>query len=190
MTGSPPHPPGLLGRRLRRWRRLRGIKQTDAADRLELSQTTVSRIEAGLVEPSDRLRRRIEDLVSSRPSSASDRALAELVAAAPTPVHLVCDLTHRLLAASPTRLAEWRLGLPELRGRSLWPHASPAIRAAEDALGPRGWHDAPDAETVFDSPAHDGPVVRIAAGRIAWTRLPLSDGGFARLVRHLPGPSA
>jgi DNA-binding XRE family transcriptional regulator len=40
-------PPGLLGRGLR----LTSVKQTDAARRLGLSRTTVSRIEAGLAEP-------------------------------------------------------------------------------------------------------------------------------------------
>jgi transcriptional regulator with XRE-family HTH domain len=189
MSAHPPHPPGLLGRRLRRWRRLNDVKQTDAADRLGLSQTTVSRIEAGLAEPDTPLRRRIEGLVAACPPSAADRALAERVSTSASPVHLVCDLTHRLLAASPARLAEWRLGLAELEGRSLWPHASPGIRTAEASLGPRGWHDTPDAQMVFRCPAHDGPVVRIAAGRIAWTRLPLSDGTFARLVRHLPSPA-
>ena len=92
-----------LGTTLVLARRARGMKQAHAAELLGVSQPTVSRMERGDLEPSGRLRERLLDLVSARLDPARDAALRRLVEGASGPVHLVCDLTHRLLAASAPR---------------------------------------------------------------------------------------
>ncbi|MDQ0466753.1 DNA-binding XRE family transcriptional regulator [Caulobacter ginsengisoli] len=129
-----------LGVSLRRWRVLNRIKQADAAERLGVSQTTISRWETGARAPEGREARRLITLLAARPGSASDRALADLVRCASTPAHLICDFTHRLIAASPARARSWTVGIDELIGTSLWRFASQGIAAGEAGLESRGWY--------------------------------------------------
>ncbi|MBO0661486.1 helix-turn-helix domain-containing protein [Jiella sp. MQZ9-1] len=175
--------PSSLGRALRRWRRLNDIKQTAIAETLRVSQTTVSRWESGQGKMSDREMATLVRMVGAQPDSDSDRALLDLVAGAAEPMHLVCDLSHRLLAASPARMAAWRVGLETLRGRSLWRFASADIMRAEAALAGSGWHEAGSGEFAFQTRFHDCETLWIGAGTIIWTRIPLSNGTMARLVR-------
>ena len=60
------------------------------------------------MEPAERAQ--VERRLSARLDAAADRALARLVDAGPSPMHLVCDLSHALLACSPSRAAEF--GVP------------------------------------------------------------------------------
>jgi len=186
----PPHLPtssALIGRSLRHWRRLNSIKQGTVAEALGISQATVSRWEAGRARLSRREMALLTRLIGARPSSAADQALLDLVAGASEPVHLICDVSHRLLAASPGRAATWRRGVDELRGSSLWHFASRDIVRAEQSLPDLGWHDAVSAEVSFETGFHDCPALWIEPGTIVWTRMPLSNGTMARLVRDGPG---
>lgn len=171
-----------IGAGLKRWRMLNRVKQSALAADFGVAQTTVSRWEAGLLVPVGDDALRIERLLSARPNSAADAALIRLVSGATTPTHLVCDLTHRLLAASPGRIAEWRLGMEELKGKSLWRYATPGIRRGEERLERQGWFESFSPEITVISEEADRPEVGIRAGEIRWTRMPLSDGTFARLV--------
>lgn len=172
-----------LGPALRRWRALNRIKQTTVAEELGVSQTTISRWENREQTPEPRDVRRLTRLLAAEPTASSDRALIDLVRAAAAPMHLICDLTHRLIAASPARLVTWRVGVDELIGTSLWRFASQGIQSGEAALAAQGWYEpiAPDVavETEFAS----FPELTIDAARIRYTRMPLAGGGFARLVR-------
>jgi transcriptional regulator with XRE-family HTH domain len=171
-----------LGASLRRWRALNRVKQSALAEELRVSQTTISRWEAGTLIPGPREEDRLAQLLAARPTSAADRALLDLVRRAPGPVHLICDLTHRLFAASPTRISAWRVGVEDLAGTSLWRFASPGIAKGEAALDALGWY-APLAPAVsVDTEQAHFDELSIAAGRLRYTRMPLSDGRFARLV--------
>jgi transcriptional regulator with XRE-family HTH domain len=175
--------PCSLALTLRLVRRHRGIKQAHAAELLKVTQPTVSRIERGELIPAGALRRRLLDLVSARIHPARDAALRRLVEGSANPVHLVCDLTHRLLAASAPRECEWRRTAGELRGRPLWRYASEAIRTAEARLPDLGWGERDGAHALtFVTGANGLDELPIVPGLQVWERILLSDGAPARLV--------
>ncbi|MDR5667812.1 helix-turn-helix domain-containing protein, partial [Burkholderia cenocepacia] len=113
MTASPLHP-SSLGPQLKRWRALHRVKQSHAAELFRVAQSTISRWEAGLQQMSPAERATAERLLAARLDSAGDHALARLIAGSTGRMHLVCDLTHRLLASSPARAAEFSRPLSTL----------------------------------------------------------------------------
>jgi transcriptional regulator with XRE-family HTH domain len=170
------------GRALRRWRRLRGVKQSHAAELFGVTQATLSRWESGRHRLPDQAAGKLARLLAAPLDSPGDAALRRLVESSGLAVHLICDLSHRLLAASPARIAEWRIDAGELRGESLWHFASDEIRTAEARLPELGWYDNGAASVTFWTGRNRSPVVAISPGTLEWQRLPLSDGSFARLV--------
>lgn len=182
-----------LGAALRRWRTLRRIKQQHAGELLGVSQATISRWENGHLAPDPDEEFRLRALMHARLDSAAERELARLVEHSARPVHLVCDLTHRLLALSPARERQCRLPRTALIGRSLWRYASAEIVAAERRLGELDWFGpAPPALEIVTGANHHAEVT-IEPGRLRWARFQLSDGSAARLVETLaplPGTSA
>lgn len=175
-----------LGPSLRNWRALRRVKQQHAAELLGVAQSTISRWENGALLPEGDERDAVRTLLRSRLDSAGDRALGALVNRSTANVHLVCDLTHTLLAMSAVRARECEVGRDELVGQSLWRHASDQIRAAEATLASTGWFDPAGGVVEFSTGSNTSPVVRITDSKCRWTRMQLSDGGFARLVETIP----
>ena len=171
-----------FGRALSRWRRLRGVKQSHAAELFGVTQATLSRWERGYHHLPDEAARRLTALLAAPLDSAGDAGLRRLVESSALPVHLICDLTHRLLAASPQRFAEWTAHASELRGTSLWRFATDEIQQAESRLGELGWYDEGTTELRFWTSDNHDPMVRIVPGVLVWERLTLSDGTLARLV--------
>ncbi|MHA6194518.1 helix-turn-helix domain-containing protein [Pseudomonas wadenswilerensis] len=141
---TPPLAQPPLGPLLRRWRLLHRVKQRHAAELFKVSQPTISRWESGTQDPEPEQRERIEALLRARLDSAADQALARLVNGSTQPVHLVCDLSHRLLACSASRAADAEFSLPlgELLGRSLWPFVTEAIASQEARHYGRRYTDA------------------------------------------------
>jgi transcriptional regulator with XRE-family HTH domain len=174
--------PIALGRNLRRFRRLQGIKQCHLAEMLGVSQGSVSRWESGVHEPDDAARERIEALIAVRVDSGGDAALKRLILSSPLRVHLVCDATHRLLAASPGRAAAWRADVGAYLGTSLWRHASAEIIEAEGALAARGWFERPFQTCRFRTGANDSGTIVITPGIMEWESIPLADGRIGRLT--------
>lgn len=175
-----------LGPSLRRWRVLNRVKQQALAEDLGVSQSRISRWESGQSEPDGPARQRITRLLRAKPETASDRALVDLVAHASTPVHLVCDLTHRLLAASPARTLLWHVPLSDLMDRPLWRFASESIRTVEHQLEDMGWFEPLGADIVYRTERTEFRELTIPESSIRISRLALSDGRFARLVRDEP----
>lgn len=174
------------GRALRRWRRLRSVKQSHAAELFGVTQATLSRWERGHHRLPDAAARKLSHLLAAPLDSAADAGLRRLVESSTLPVHLICDLSHRLLAASPARFAEWTTGAAELRGVSLWGFATDEIRSAEARLGDLGWYDDGAVRVSFWTGANDSPIVRIDPGILVWEHLQLGDGTLARLVTSPP----
>lgn len=175
-----------LGPSLRRWRVLNRIKQETLARDLGVSQSRISRWESGDAQPNGADRLKITQLLRARPETAADRALLDLVTQAAMPVHLVCDLTHRLLAASPARTVNWRIPTSELLDRPLWRFASESIRSVEHQLPEHGWFEPLGPDVVYETERAEFAELTIPQSRIRISRLPLSDGRFARLVRDEP----
>ena len=126
------------GRALRRWRRLRGVKQSHAAELFGVTQATLSRWERGCHRLPEPAVRKLARLLAAPLDSMADTGLRRLVESSALPVHLICDLSHRLLAASPSRFAQWTADAAGLHGTSLWRFATDEIRAAESRLGELG----------------------------------------------------
>ncbi|ABR81330.1 transcriptional regulator [Pseudomonas aeruginosa] len=181
-----PLPSSSLGPALRRWRLLHRVKQAHAAELFGVAQSTISRWESGAQALRAEERTRLETLLGARLETAADRALARLVDGSPQPMHLICDLTHRLLACSPARATQFAVPLGDLLGRSLWPYCSEEILRQEAALEDLGWREllAPPA-LEFASGTNASTIVPIRRSRCRWTRLTLSDGRAVRLVETL-----
>ena len=169
-----------FGQRLQRLRRLRGLKQQAVADLAGVCQTTVSRWEAGALVPDSAVAERVLGRLAASSDLAADSILRRLVETAPCPVHLILDLDHRLLAASPARERQWRRSAADLFGHSLWRFASPAIETAEQKLGDAGWWQRSPQPVTVDLAAADTGLP-IASGRMVWERLHLADGTPVRL---------
>jgi len=88
----------LQGRIIRTVRESLGLTQQGFADRLEVSQATVSRWEAGHTLPDPEARRRIHAL-SGRSTNSGDAALRRMVRHAPSIMGLL-DLNMQVLAVS------------------------------------------------------------------------------------------
>lgn len=168
----------VTGPALRRWRLLHGIKQAHAAEIFAVSQSTISRWEAGTMAPAPDQNAKLASVLSARLGAAADWALARLVSESPRRVHLICNTTHVLLAASPSRKAEF--GREDLMGRSLWPFATPEIVVAEHEM-----RDAIGSCVELETGENASLIVPILPSRCRWTRMMLSDGSTVRLVETL-----
>lgn len=177
-----------LGRSLRTWRALRRIKQQHAAQLLGVSQATVSRWENGQAPPDAGEAARLRALMAARLDSAADAVLARLVSTSAEPVHLICDFTHRLLAASKAREAQFKVPTATLLGTSLWRYASEDIVVAEGRLAEQGWFEPGPPSIEFRTRAYDSGDLVIHACDTRWVRFQLSDGSFVRLVESFVAP--
>lgn len=171
-----------IGLALRRFRRLNGIKQGHVAELFAVSQGSVSRWESGAHEPDGEHREKIAAFIAARTSSDSDHALKRLVETSTQAVHLICDSTHILLAASKARAAQWDGDAQSYVGTSLWRFASPEIILAEERLGDAGWFERPFQTLCFDTGSNGSNRIPVAPSRICWESIPLSGGRTGRLT--------
>lgn len=174
-----------IGPALKRLRVLRSMKQSHVAELAGVTQATVSRWERGTHAPDPEQAERLVALLAVRLDGAAERALRRLVESSALPTHLVCDVTHRLLAASPARGGEWLHPPEHFLGRPIWRYASDFIRQAEARLPDVGWYE-PDARpVVLWTGANDSPEMRILPRTMMWERLILADGRAARLCTNV-----
>lgn len=174
-----------IGRALRRFRRLNAIKQGHFAELLGVSQASVSRWESGTHEPDAAHREKIAALIAAQTGSDADAALKRLVETSTQAVHLVCDATHRLLAASPARAASWNADAGTYVGMSLWRFATREIILAEAGLAAAGWFERPFQTLDVRTGANGSREIPVSPGRMRWETIPLSDGRTGRLTTTL-----
>lgn len=185
MTLAPSNEISPLGRRLRRFRVLRQIKQQTLAADLGVSQGLLSRWESGVHEPSPEARARIERLLDQQESVGIDSTLRRLVEHASFPVHLVCDEAFALLAISPARQAEWSIDAASFHGVSLRRFATREIIEAELELQERGWFEGRGSGRVrFITSGNNDPDMPILPSTVVWERIAISDGRTGLLVTN------
>jgi len=174
-----------LGRRLRRFRILRQIKQERLAGDLGVSQGMLSRWESGVHEPSPGARCRIERMLEQHERVGIDSTLRRLIEYSPFPVHLVCDDTLALLAVSQARQAEWRIEVSSFYGVSLRRFATQEITEAERKLRQLGWFEGGGSGIArFITSGNDDPDVPILPSRVVWERIGIADGRVGLLVTN------
>jgi hypothetical protein len=132
-----------------------------------------------------RIGHQLRSLMAARLDSDADRVLARLVQQSAAPVHLICDLTHRLLAASRAREAQFKVPTSRLMGTSLWRYASEDIVRAEAQLADHGWFGPTPPAIEFHTGARESDELAIFACHMRWVRFQLSDGSFVRLVESI-----
>ena len=174
-----------IGRALRRFRRLNAIKQGHFAELLGVSQASVSRWESGTHEPETIHRDKIIELIAAQTGGDADAALKRLVETSTQAVHLVCDATHRLLAASPARAASWQADAQAWIGTSLWRFATPEIVLAEAGLEAAGWFDRPFQTLDVRTGGNGSAEVPVRPGTMRWETIPIADGRTGRLTTTL-----
>lgn len=158
------------------------VKQSAVAELLGVSQGCVSRWESGAHRPDSGQRDRIVRMICASAGDDRDLALKRLVEGSERPVHLICDSTHRLLAASRSRAASWGIDVSELIGRSLWPFASAEIEAAEAGLAGSGWFERPYQRLELSTGGNGRRDVPVPPSRMLWETVPLADGRVGRLT--------
>lgn len=174
------------GSTLRRQRIASGMKQCHLAELLGVHQATVSRWEQGRLVPTEGQLAKLLAIFRAAPSRPShDAALRRLVEGSAQRVHLVCDRTHRLLAASAPRWSQWRIERADLEGACMLRFASPEIAEAEGRLRDLGWFEGDVGELVVETGANHSQQVPIAPGRFLWQQVLLGDGGVGRLTVQL-----
>ena len=174
-----------LGLRLRRLRRLYGLKQGVFAEWAGVAQANVSRWESGGLEPPPSLAGKLLARLAGRAPRQADAPLRRLVTTSSVPVHLIHDADHRLLAASVPREREWGQTAASLIGCPLWHYATEGIQAAEYALDALGWwQDAMPGPVKLHTGTGDAGLA-IKAGLMLWERLYLPDGTPVRLCTTL-----
>jgi len=170
-----------LGPRLRRLRRIRGLKQTIVAELAGVAQPTVSRWERGEIDPAPEIARKLLTVLTGNTCRLDDSPLRRLVETSPLAVHLVIDADHRLHAASLSRQREWRRSSASLLGQSLWRFATEGIQAAEESLNGLGWWQDRIPGTIEVRTGHGNAGLSIKPGLMLWERLYLADGTPVRL---------
>lgn len=171
-----------IGRALRRFRRLNAIKQSHAAEFFKVSQATISRWESGAQEPEAKHREAIAAMVAAHSGNAADAALKRLIETSSLPVHMVCDATHRLLAASPSRVASWGANADAFFGKSLWRFASREIISAEASLAALGWYEQPFKQLRFRTGENESDIIKVEPSVMLWETVPLADGRVGRIT--------
>lgn len=171
-----------LERSLRRFRALNRVKQSHLAELLGVSQGTLSRWERGTHRPDPLHQQRIEAFIAAHADHASDSAIKRLVTHSSLQIHLVCNATHRLLAASRARTRVWRVDASDYLGLSLWRFASPEIMAAEDTLADRGWYEGPCQRFSFATGHNHNRDMPVLPSIMEWETIPLADGRTGRLA--------
>lgn len=174
-----------LGRRLRRFRVLRQIKQASLAADLGVSQGMLSRWESGVHLPSPQALARIGAMLQRHEDLGVDSSLRRLIECAPFPVHLVSEHKLALLALSPARQAEWRIDASVWFGLSLRRFATPEIMETERRLQALGWFEGKTSQAVrFATSANANADMPILPSTVVWERIGLADGGTGLLVTN------
>lgn len=170
---------------LRRYRLLRGLKQAALAELLLVSQATISKWEKGDQVPSTERQVQFLNLLAAKPQWLNDTWLKRLVEGSSHRVHVICDLTHRLLVASPSRFEEWGCSPNDMFGEPLLHDAPSDIIDAEAMLGNMDMRRNFLRPMVVETTGLTSGRYRVDAGHLLWEKIQIQDGSWVRLVTSL-----
>ncbi|WP_081095160.1 helix-turn-helix domain-containing protein [Erythrobacter donghaensis] len=168
---------------LKRFRRLSGTKQSFVASELGITQGTLSRWETGRHAPDNAQRARIIEFLRKYAPHQTDSLVESLVQNSKKRVLLVCDSTHRLLAASKSMSRPWQGGVNQYLNCSLWRYATDEIIEAEKRLRDIDWYDKINLVHEFWTEGNKSTDVPIPPAKIRWETLMLAHGFTGRLVQ-------
>lgn len=175
----------VSGTALRRARIVRGLKQYSVSEFLGVSQSTMSKWERGTLVPSAKQCQRLADLFAARLHPLQDAWLQRLVESSGHPVHVMCEATHRLLAASPPRISEWQRDISEIAARPLSLDLPPDIAGAETRLNEVSLNTEMFVPVIVHTRGRSGGPYEIDPALMLWERLQLSGGEWIRLVTNV-----
>ncbi|WP_394828673.1 helix-turn-helix transcriptional regulator [Pendulispora albinea] len=177
--------PFQLSDMLRRFRILRGMKQAHLAQLFRVSQSAVSKWENGTAAPSAEQHGQIIEILGAKPSAVRDTWLARLVESSNERVHAICDITHKLLIASPARYTEWGTDRHDMFNRPLLQDAPTDIVEAERRFLSFAHRHALEKPIVLKTEGQSLGRYQVEPGYLLWERLQLSDGTWVRLATSI-----
>jgi len=173
-----------FGKRLKRLRCIKALKQDAVAALAGVNQATVSRWERGSITPPEETIQALMQALTRAP--AHDAALQRLVQHCTQPTHLITDIDHRLLAASTARQQIWGVAEAQLLNTSLWQFATEDIVQAELQLSHSGWWEQEAPEPVLVQVRTAQTVgLQIRPSTMLWERVWLANGLPGRLCTTL-----
>ncbi len=175
---------GEWGAQLRRFRRLRALKQSALAELVGVDQATVSRWESGRQSPDLGTQRRLRDLM--RAVEPREEILLRHWIDASVGYTVLCDEDRIVRAASPSYCAIHGVSPTEVLGRSAVPAFTAELEHALWVTVDRGFFegDVASVTVVARVNALSGRQHGMA-GISVWTPVPLSDGRIFRRVDRI-----
>jgi transcriptional regulator with XRE-family HTH domain len=166
---------------LRRFRRLRALKQTALADLLGVDQATVSRWESGRQSPDLGMQRRLRSLMQQ--AGPREEVLLRHWINAAVGYTSLSDENRVVVAASPSFCDYHRVNASEIEGMSLIPAFTEELEQLWAMAIERGFLEGDIASVTLVSRSHLLSGYERNVGTIAvWTPVPLADGQFLRRV--------
>ena len=160
------------------------VKQTHLAEIMRVSQSTVSKWETGATAPTKGQYFAILSFLSGPVSSVRDSWLTRLVASSKDPIHLICDQSHTLFAASETRVDEWKRSMAEVSRVPLCIDLPEDILSAEKQYQRNFKGLTASVSFVVRTEGRSEGLYAIKPALMLWERLQLTDGRVVRLVSN------
>jgi transcriptional regulator with XRE-family HTH domain len=172
------------GGQLRRFRRLRSLKQTALAELIGVDQATISRWESGRQNPDLAMQHRLRDLM--RRIEPREEILLKHWINASVGYTVLCDEDRIIRAASPSYCSIHGLSSADVLGLSSIPVFTAELERALWLAIDRGFFEGEvaSATVVGRANALSGQSLDIP-GMSVWTPVPLTDGRVLRRVDRI-----
>ena len=172
------------GAQLRRFRRLRALKQTALAEMIGVDQATVSRWESGRQSPDLRTQRRLRDLV--RRIEPHQEVLLKHWIDTSVGYTVLCDENRIIRAASASYCSIHGVSPSDVLGRSSLPVFTADLERALWQAVDRGFFEGEVASvTVVGRWNTLSGRQREVGGIAVWTPVPLADGQIWRRIDRI-----
>ena len=172
------------GAQLRRFRRLRALKQTALAELIGVDQATVSRWESGRQSPDLSMQQRLRDLM--RRIEPREEVLLSHWINASVGYTVLCDEDRIIRAASPSYCTIHGIAASDVVGMSSIPAYTAELERALWLAVDRGFFEGDVASiTVVGRANALSGRPRDIPGISVWTPVPLTDGRVLRRVDRI-----